>query len=79
MYMYIIICTNKRCYVMLYYSHESFSNIQSKCYSTSDSVVIFGDLNSRMGDLSCFNSTFSKNIHYQINPDHRMNENGRTL
>ena len=32
-----------------------------------------------MGDLSCFNSTFPKDIHYQINPDHRMNENGRTL
>ncbi len=37
-----------------YVDRQSFSSIQEMCMSANNSVVIFGDLNACMGDLSKF-------------------------
>ena len=48
-----------------FYSPDSFSNIQEQCLTnnTTDSVVIVGDFNARMGHLNTF-----KGYNYMMNP-----------
>lgn len=58
-----------------YFRVESFANIQEMC-QTNEEVVIFGDLNARMGKLSKFNSNI---VTYSPNPDNTINSHGRDL
>lgn len=62
----------------LYFSQESLTMIAEKCSSVDDHVFVFGDLNSRMGDLSVFESN-DLEIRYTTNPDNRINANGRSV
>ena len=61
----------------LYFSNESFPHIADKCIS-NEKILIFGDFNARMSDLSIFSNP-DMNITYMQNPDSRSNANGRDL
>ena len=58
-----------------YYSAESFALLQSKCIDGSSKVLIMGDINSRISNLSQFENPPLGFI-YSMNPDHSTNANG---
>lgn len=60
-----------------YFSDQSFSDIHEKSLEGSD-LVVFGDLNARMGDLSKFSNS-DMSLQYAANCDAVLNSNGRIL
>ena len=59
----------------LYFKQESYAYVAEQCAS-NDKVLILGDFNARMSDLSSF-SQKERSISFQKNPDIRSNANGR--
>ncbi len=61
-----------------YFSMNSLASIQEECLSTSDSVLVMGDLHARIPNLYAFQSV-SNNISYETNPDKVSNSHGRDI
>ena len=61
-----------------FFSPESFSIIQENISGSADKIVLMGDLNSRITDLSVFNLP-ECNVSYSRNEDLGSNRNGRDL
>ena len=61
-----------------YFDPHSFSIIQEQTMTYSGKIVMIGDLNARIPDLSRFNNQ-QKLITYDVNPDIGSNSHGRTL
>ena len=61
-----------------FFSPESFSIIQENISGSADKIVLMGDLNSRITDLSVFNLP-ECNVSYSRNVDLGSNRNGRDL
>ena len=61
-----------------FFSPESFSVIQENIFGSTNKIVLIGDFNSRMRDLTVFNLP-ENNISYSRNVDLGTNRNGRDL
>ena len=57
-----------------FFRNDSFSRIQEYC--AKGKVIILGDLNARLPNLTVFNSL---DVHYSENPDKGTNQNGKDL
>ena len=69
------------CYVppadSLYFSPQSFSDVQEQA-SSNDKVLLIGDFNGRMPNLSMFDDV-ARGVEYGINVDNGSNAHGREL
>lgn len=60
-----------------FYSEQPFATIQEKALQ-GNKLLVMGDLNARMGDLSSF-ANVDKCVTYESNSDHTTNYNGNVL
>ncbi len=61
-----------------FFSNDLFATIQEQCTDISKEVVIIGDLNAHMPDMSCFSKASIK-VNYTANPENIENAHGKEI